>query len=50
MICSGVVELLCEVDNVTMDDIRDELRASKLLNPKNVERTIEMLRAREINI
>lgn len=31
-----VIDLLAEIDNPTMDDIRDELRASGLLRPSNV--------------
>lgn len=32
----AVVDLLAEIDNPTMDDIRDELRVSGLLRPSNV--------------
>lgn len=32
----AVIDLLMEIDNPTMDDIKDELRASGLLRPNNV--------------
>lgn len=38
-----IVDLLCECTEVTMDDVREELRASKILNPKNVTRVLELL-------
>lgn len=44
-----VADLLCECEEVTMDDVRDELRASGILNPKNVQRVLEILRDRKMD-
>jgi hypothetical protein len=38
-----VIELLRDIPDVTMDDIREELRASKILNPKNVKKVVDIL-------
>jgi hypothetical protein len=39
-----VVGLLLECDTITIDDVRDELRMSKILNPKNVQIVMQMLK------
>jgi hypothetical protein len=46
----AVAELLQECSEVTMDDIRDELRASKILNPKNVQIVVDELRKNKVDI
>jgi len=40
-----VANLLLECEEVSMDDVRDELRFSRILNPKNVQRMLEILRS-----
>jgi hypothetical protein len=45
-----VVDLLCECSEVTMEDVREELRASKILNPKNVTRVLELLQQNGFDI
>jgi hypothetical protein len=45
----AVVDILCECEEITMDDIRDELRASKILNPKNVQMVIEKINQRAVS-
>lgn len=45
---ADVADLLCECEEITMDDVRDELRASRILNPKNVQRLLEILRDRGV--
>lgn len=44
-----VADLLCECEEITMDDVRDELRASRILNPANVRRVLEILQGRGVN-
>jgi hypothetical protein len=39
----AVADLLLECAEISMDDVRDELRASRILNPKNVRRMLEIL-------
>jgi hypothetical protein len=46
----AVVELLLECDKPTMSDVIDELRASKILNPKNVRIVAETLQERGIQL
>jgi hypothetical protein len=41
----NVVDIPSEVSDVTKEDIKDELRASKILNPKNFMRVVELLGA-----
>lgn len=38
-----IVDLLSECDEVTMDDVKEELRASKILNPRNVMEVMSRL-------
>lgn len=45
-----VTDLLCECETISMDDVRDELRASKILNPRNVQRVFQILSERGIEI
>lgn len=47
---SAVAALLKECPGVTMDDVRDELRASKILTPSNVQAVLEILRKSKVNI
>ena len=46
----AVIGLLSECSAVTMDDVRDELRASKILTPENVARVVQSLREQGIDI
>jgi len=46
----AVADLLCEVGEVTVDDVRDELRASKQLTPTNFAAVANMLKERGIQI
>lgn len=46
----AIAELLGECSEVTMDDIREELRASKILNPANVAVVVRALREIGIEI
>jgi hypothetical protein len=46
----AVAELLLECSEVTMDDVRDELRASKILNPANVRLVIDFLKKNGVDI
>jgi hypothetical protein len=46
----AIKDLLLECHSVTMDDVKDELRASKLLNPKNVKNIISDLRLAGVKI
>jgi hypothetical protein len=46
----AVADLLCECEAVSMDDVRDELRASKVLNPVNVAAVIARLRESGIEV
>lgn len=46
----AVVDLLLECDEVNMDDVRDELRSSKILNFKNVQKVISALREHGMQI
>jgi hypothetical protein len=43
-----VADLLCECAEITFEDIRDELRASRILNPRNMQRMLEILRTRGV--
>lgn len=43
-----IADLLCECEEISMDDVRDELRASKLLNPTNVQRLLQILQERGV--
>jgi hypothetical protein len=45
-----IADLLCECPQISMDDVRDELRASRILNPKSVQRMLEILRIRGVEI
>jgi hypothetical protein len=47
---SAVAALLKECPQVTMDDVRDELRASKILTPANVQAVLGILRKAKVNI
>lgn len=40
----GVISLLSECTEVTMDDVREELRASRILNPANVQEVVRRLK------
>lgn len=46
----NVVDLLLECAELTLDDVRDELRSSRILNPKNVEIVIQRLRDRGVDL
>jgi hypothetical protein len=46
----AVADLLGECSDVTMEDIKDELRISKALNPKNVALVLERLRSQGFEI
>lgn len=46
----AVADVLCEVSDPTVDDIRDELRASKQLNPTNYAAVVKILTDRGIKV
>ena len=46
----NVAALLQGVSAPTMEDVRDELRASKILNPKNVQLVVEELKKRGVAV
>lgn len=41
-----IADLLSECEKISMDDIRNELRSSNVLNPKNVQRVLQILQER----
>ena len=45
---ADVANILCECPEISMDDVRNELRASNILNPKNVQRLLEILHDRGV--
>ena len=47
---SAVADVLGECSDVTMDDVKDELRASKMLTPTNVSLVIQKLQSRGIEV
>lgn len=46
----SVADLLCECEEVTLEDIKDELRISKVLNPSNFKIVMEELKKRGFKI
>ena len=46
----AVADLLGECSDVTMEDIKDELRASRILNPKNVATVVELLKVQGFEV
>lgn len=42
----AVADLLCECSDVTMEDIKEELRASKVLTPGNVKIVLDIMKSR----
>lgn len=47
---AAVAELLQECSEVTMEDVKEELRASKILNPRNVIFVVEELKRNGVDI
>lgn len=46
----GVADILCECEEVTLDDIKDELRISKALTPSNFKTVVEEMKKRGFKI
>lgn len=47
---AAVADLLAECQEITIDDVREELRRSRILNPNNVQRLRGMLQERGIQV
>lgn len=46
----GVADILCECEEVTLDDIKDELRISNVLTPSNFKMVMNELKSRGFKI